>query len=102
MKKVLTIIIGLAFAGPVLLAGADAVQVICDGTESGGNGPRQYAYDVTGPGPLMEFIVGTNDLNAGKYTNLLMPEGWSFAIEQVGMVHAHGTKTPHGSVSPGP
>ncbi len=35
MKKVLTIIIGLAFAGPVLLARADAVQLICDGSKVG-------------------------------------------------------------------
>ena len=31
-----------------------------------------------------------------------MPTGWSFAVEQVGMHHAHGVFTPHGELSPGP
>ncbi len=101
-KKVLLIAVGLIFAGPVLMAGADAPQVLCVGTESGGNGPRQYAYDVTGGLLLMSFTVGTNDLNSDNYTNLLMPENWNFAVEQEGMNHAHRTKTPHGSVSLGP
>ncbi len=76
MKKVLIIAIGLGLALGVLEARADAVQVICDGSESGGNEPRQYTYDVTGVGPLMEFMVGTNDLDAGNYTNLLTGFQW--------------------------
>ncbi|MCK4850008.1 MAG: PEP-CTERM sorting domain-containing protein [Phycisphaerae bacterium] len=102
MKTILIIAVVLGFAGVALEAGAEAVQVICDGSESGGSGLRQYAYDVTGGLLLMSFTVGTNDLNSDNYTNILIPENWNFAIEQVGMAHAGGTKTPHGSVSPGP
>jgi len=51
---------------------------------------------------MMEFRVGTNDLNPAHYTDILIPPGWSFAVEEVPMSHAHGVHTPHGEVSPGP
>ncbi len=102
MKKILLVTVALQLVCPALLARADAPQVLCVGTESGGSGPRQYAYDVTGGLLLMLFTLGTNDLNSDNYTNILIPENWNFAVESEGMAHAHGTKTPHGSVSPGP
>ncbi len=105
MKKILLVTVALQLVCPALLARADVAppQVLCTGSENGGSGPRQYAYEVDADGfAITEFMVGTNDLNSDNYTNLLIPENWNFAIEQVGMAHAHGTKTPHGSISLGP
>ena len=103
MKKavLITVVLGLTCLGSV--AKADAPGIDCVGTESGGNGPRLYAYDVDSTSyPMMGFRVGTNDLDPGRYTNLLVPEGWSFALEPAPTAHAHGWKTPHGEYSPGP
>jgi len=73
------------------------------GSGCGGIGPTFYAYDIdSGSYPMMEFRVGTNDLNPENYTNVLSPEGWFFTVEERGMSHAHGIHTPHGEVSPGP
>jgi hypothetical protein len=51
---------------------------------------------------MIEFRAGTNDLNLENYANLLVPEGWMFAVENVPMAHFHDVKTPHGEISPGP
>ena len=51
---------------------------------------------------MMEFRTGTNDLNPSRYTHVLKPVGWHFAVEQVPMLHIHGVCTPHGELSPGP
>jgi len=84
-------------------ASADAPLIGCIGTESGGNGPRLYAYEVDSASyPMVQFMVGTNDLDSRHYTNVLIPPGWRFAVEPVPMAHMHTTKTPHGRVSPGP
>ena len=100
MKRVLIIIIVLQFAGTALQTRADVPQVLCVGTESGGSGPRRYAYEVdAGSLGVMAFAVGTKDLNRNNYTNVLVPDNWNFIVEEVGMTHAHGTKTPHGSMS---
>ena len=82
---------------------ADAPMIHCAGNGCGGTGPTAYAYDIdSGSYPMMAFRVGTNDLNPGNYTGVLIPPGWSFAIEEAPMSHAHGVQTPHGEVSPGP
>lgn len=98
----------LAMAVPWLigvgsLACADAPLIYCTGAESGGNGPTRYAYRVDAASfPMMEFQVPTSDLDRTNYTNMIMPPGWEFAVEQVPGSHAHKVKTPHGKVSPGP
>ena len=93
----------LVCVGCASAAKADAPLVYCDGTTCGGDGPRQYAYPVDSASfPMVAFCVGTNDLDAGSYANVLSPPGWHFAVECVQMMHMHGTHTPHGSVSPGP
>jgi len=85
------------------LAPLDAPLIFCEGTESGGDGPRRYAYRVdSGSYPMMEFRVGTSDLDAGRYMNVLIPEGWRFAVEERPMTHYCEHKTPHGRVSDGP
>jgi len=82
---------------------ADAPLVFCTGYACGGDASTAYAYEVDSVSyPMMEFRVGTNDLNPEHYTNVLVPPGWHFAVEDVPTMHAHGTHTPHGEVSPGP
>ena len=84
-------------------AKADAPLIYCSGTESGGDGPRRYAYDVDAASfPMMEFSVGTNDLKPEHYLDVLIPRGWQFAVEEAGIGHIHGVKTPHGKISSGP
>lgn len=103
MNKALMIAATLGSIGVASLAKADAPLVYCVGTESGGSGPRQYAYDLDSASyPMVEFRVGTNDLDAANYASLLMPDGWTFAVEPVPGGHIHHVKTPHGKVSPGP
>ncbi len=103
LKKTLLLAVGLVFTGPVLLIRADAPQVLCTGSECGGSGPRQYAYEVdSADNPMTDFRIGTNDLHPGNYTNLLTPENWFFSVEQVRINHSHGNNTPHGEISPGP
>ena len=94
MKWVLTVA-----AGAVCLASsalADAPLVFCVGNGCGGDGPRNYAYDVDAVSyPMMEFFVGTNDLDESNYTNVLTPPGWNFAIDDWGEHHTSGFCTPH-------
>jgi len=103
MKKTLMVAVALGLICPVSLTKADAPLIHCTGTESGGAGPRRYAYDVdSGSYPMMEFLVGTNDLAISDYTNVLIPPNWHFAVEEMPMGHICGVKTPHGQDSPGP
>lgn len=84
-------------------AAADAPLVHCTCKAYGGSGPRLYSYPVDSASyPMMEFAVGTNDLQITNYYDVLVPAGWSFAVEEVPTAHAHEVHTPHGSVSPGP
>ena len=103
MKKTLMVAAALGLICPVSLMKADAPLVDCTGTESGGIGPRRYAYDIDSAScPMLEFQAGTNDLEIADYTNVLIPPNWQFAVEPWGLGHIHGVKTPHGQVSPGP
>ena len=103
MKKVLMAAAALGLICPASLTRADAPLIYCIGTESGGAGPRRYAYNIDSASfPMMEFQAGTNDLEIADYTNVLIPPNWHFAVEPVRMGHIHGVKTPHGQVSPGP
>jgi len=56
----------------------------------------------SGSYPMMEFRVGTEDLDSSHYTDVLMPNGWHFAVEDVPMYHSCGLCTPHWQLSPGP
>jgi hypothetical protein len=51
---------------------------------------------------MMEFTVGTNDLNPDNYSNVLTPPGWNFAVEEVWMSHGHAVFAYHGELSDGP
>jgi len=104
MKKTLMVTVALGLICPVSLTKANDVPLIhCIGTESGGTGPRRYAYDIDSVGyPVTDFRVGTRDLEIADYTNVLIPPNWQFAVEPVHMGHMGGQKTAHGQVSPGP
>ena len=83
--------------------GARAGQtVVCQGRSCGGAGPRAYAYVVEAAvEPILEFAVSTNDLEPGNYTHVLVPPGWQFAVEAVGMEHSCGGYAPDGGFSLG-
>jgi hypothetical protein len=82
---------------------ADAPLVYCQCSEGEFAGLGHYAYCVDSVSyPMMEFVVGTNDLDAGDYVDVLTPPGWSFAVEEVWMHHSHDNFTYHGFMSPGP
>jgi hypothetical protein len=84
-------------------ATADAPLVFCLGDGCGSAGPRDYTYFIDAASyPMMEFSVGTMDPDVTDYRNVLIPEGWSFAVEEPGMNHACGFFTEHGDISPGP
>jgi len=86
-----------------LIGPKDAPLVYCNGWVFCGNGPRMYLYPIDSCSyPMMEFRVGTDDLNAANYTDVLIPEGWQFAVEEVGMNHACGLHAPYGELSAGP
>jgi hypothetical protein len=78
--------------------------VYYDGRECDGNGSHDYTYIlVAGKGvPIKELCVGTTDLDEHHYSDVLVPEGWSFAIEEGGPGHAGGRCTAIGDISPGP
>lgn len=79
MRVALVMAAGLLFPAA---AQADAPWVFSTGTHCGGDGPRDYAYWVSAPGyPVVEFLVGTNDLDISHYTGVIVPPGWSFTVE---------------------
>ncbi len=103
MRKTLRITAVLCLTYMGASAKGDAPLVYCTGTESGGSGPRQYAYQVDSVSyPMIEFRVGTSDLDPDHYGGVLAPPGWNFTVEPRTMGHVRGLKTPHGEVSPGP
>jgi len=82
---------------------ADAPLIFDVGNGCGGDGPRNYAYQIDSVSyPMIEFRIGTNDLNPLHYTDVLVPDGWHFAIEKETMSHWCEGATPHGEVSEGP
>ncbi len=103
MSKTLVITATLGLVGAASLVRADAPMVHCECAAGGGSGPTRYAYRVdSGSYPVMEFRVGTNDLERANYAAVMVPEGWSFDVEPNGAGHACGVRTPHGEVSSGP
>ena len=84
-------------------ASADAPLIYCVGSHCGGNGPCEYAYRVDSVSyPMIEFRVGTSDLNLEDYTNVLIPAGRNFEIDEYPMSHACGLHAHHGEYSDGP
>jgi hypothetical protein len=81
--------------------------VVCEGTESGGDGivtncpvPHRYAYDVTFTGTgETDFYIGTDDGIPANYFNICMPAGWTFAIDTVVIYDHDPEKTRHGLVT---
>lgn len=63
--------------------------------------PPYYAYHVDAASfPMLEFVVGTNDLNPANYAQVISPPGWRFTVEPTGLGHSCGLFTPHGQVPP--
>ncbi|MEI6513489.1 MAG: PEP-CTERM sorting domain-containing protein [bacterium] len=100
MKKLSLIVVTLLIL--ILAVSAFAqfnASVLCSGTKSGGSGSRDYQYDITATGGLIQqFHVGTCDPNVLDYTNILMPQGWTFGIFSITEDH-NLIKTAHGSLS---
>lgn len=88
----------LALAGP-----ADGATVVCNGLESGGQGPTLYRYEVTlGANEWMQdFQAGTDCLVPAHYGGFVQPAGWAPVLFGPSEPHAD-VKTPHGGLSPGP
>lgn len=82
---------------------ADAPLVWCDGSACGGHASTAFAYRIDSVSyPMMEFRVGTNDLNINHYLNISTPPGWNFTIDKQQMYHDHEVVTPHGQMPTGP
>jgi hypothetical protein len=100
--------IGAIVAVVLGLTGAvQASTIHCNGSESGGTGPRSYYYVVTiSPGEpgdvLQELRIGTDDLVAGNYSNWIQPDGWAPVPFDYSVLLDADVKTPHGETSPGP
>jgi hypothetical protein len=95
--------IGLCLGFLAAAAVGDAPMIHCIGQAGGGHGTTDYAYLVDSVSfPMMEFSVGTNDLDLAHYSNVLVPEGWRFDLIDEPAAHLCGEFTPHGEISPGP
>ena len=94
----------VAVAVALMICGtAHAATVVCNGLESGGQGPTAYYYEVTlGPNEWMiDFQAGTDCLVPPHYGNWISPPGWGpvlFGLQE----RDTDVKTPHGGLSPGP
>jgi hypothetical protein len=81
----------------------DAPMVRSFGYQCGGSAIPRYCYPIDSVSyPMVEFRVGTNDLERDHYWNVRMPEGWQFEIDDTPMNHACGEFTPIGEESIGP
>jgi hypothetical protein len=81
---------------------AEAPRVFCE-VEGCAGASKTYAYRVEAAGrAVTEFVVATCDTNVARYTEIGLPPGWQFTIEETGMDRACGHDTPHGQVSSGP
>jgi hypothetical protein len=100
MTPLAALVGGLCLSSP---AWGDAPLVYCECSQGEWCGPGHYAYPVDSASyPMMEFVVGTNDLDPENYSNVVSPPGWDFAVEEVWMHHSHDNFTFHGLISPGP
>jgi len=97
----LVVVAALVSAGDVW---GDAPLVFCECTEGEYLGLGRYRYVVDSASyPMMEFTVGTNDLEFFDYWDVAVPAGWQFAVvadEQE--MHAGGSFAFHGTLSAGP
>jgi hypothetical protein len=95
-----TVLVGVSAA--VSAAWGDAPLVYCECTQGEYHGPGHYSYLVDSVSyPMMEFSVGTNDLDPASYHNVVLPPGWNFAVEADGLNHACGFFAYHGQLSQG-
>lgn len=96
-------LIALLLAAGLAGAQADAPLVHCYCSEGEFGCLSAFWYDVSaGSYPVVEFVVGTNDLDSSNYLYVATPSGWHFAIEPIGMSHACGLFALHGQLSQGP
>jgi hypothetical protein len=101
--KLLPVVVGAL----LLVTSASAqVAVVCNGTESGGNGPRNYWYEVTIPAGVTfeDLEVGTCDPALGNYGAVLaaqwlggawVPLPWQWQLQAASWPD-HRPKTAHG------
>ena len=101
--KALKLAVGTSIVLSLAAQLAASPLVFYDGTEAGGIGPRDYTYILQADKdqPILELRVHTRDLSMDDYTDILIPDGWSFAIETSGLLHSGGVCTPIGDISPG-
>lgn len=100
----------LALAVLVASGQCFAQTVECDGTACGGAGTvscdtqlRDYVYRVTIPDADTCYVlfVGTHDGDPSHYTDICMPQGWTFSIVPDAL-DDFSAATGHGLISPGP
>ena len=89
---------------------ANGQTIVCDGEACGGSGnsscggTRDYVYTVTTDpesGLLDALFIGTHDPDPANYTNICMPQGWTFNVIATPRDDYKGL-TAHGSLSAGP
>ena len=100
MKTVLAL--GLSLVVTCLGSVAQGVPLVSyDGTEAGGDGPREYAYDVDANegDPIMEFRLAVGDLNLDNYGDVLMPDGWHLTVDDDVTMGCYGGYTPIGGTA---
>ncbi len=82
---------------------ADAPFVSCEFVPGAGGSGNAYSFAIeAGSYPVVEFAVGTMNLDPSSYSDVELPPGWQFAVEPVGSAHACGDFTPVGELSDGP
>jgi hypothetical protein len=92
---IIVVIIPVCFSSPAKAA----YTVRYEGKEAGGNSELRYAYLVEAKDEeysIMEFRVGAADLTLANYTNIQIPDGWEFDVEDAVGLGRSGTCTPIG------
>lgn len=111
MKKFLGLLTFVALVTAAVIALRDdaeafipqpTTQVVCNGNNGccADTGVRNFIYDVqlAGGATVTSIQVGTEDSNPAHFINLIMPTGWSFAI-QPGTPRDRKACTAHGTLS---
>ena len=103
MKRLSFRLVAVAILACLVLPAFAGTTVICNGNKCGGNGPRDYYYDVSMgvSEQFTSFGVGVHDPVLAHYGNQLIPAGWSVAVnvtagweQKDDPFHAHGVVSP--------
>lgn len=101
MRKFLPVLMLAVVIGYGSTARGDPPWAYCGCTQGEFGGPGHYAYTVDSGGyPIVEFFVGTNDVDPANYTNVLIPPNWNFEISEWGFSQSYGSFSYH-SYMPG-